>query len=283
MGHSCPVKFMTWNVQGRVGEWEERATAILATLAAVDPDVVFLQESWVEKAGGTQAASFGESLGRHHVTAEALAGFDRYPDAPHWVVNAILSRWPIHLVHATPLPDEHGEPTWRHVLLARVERPASAGGPLLVAGTHLEHGLDRSATRQAQTAALCRHLDEALGPRADRTAAPPAVLGADLNAVPWSEEVRGLTGAARPFVDGLVLVDAWDAAGNTGRGDTWAAMNPRVPARAVHPNRRLDYLMVTWPRARGRGHVTSCALAGTAAHDGVWPSDHFAVVAEIDL
>jgi hypothetical protein len=80
-----------------------------------------------------------------------------------------------------------------------------------------------------------------------------------------------------------VLVDAWDAAGNAGRGDTWSSGNPRVPRRAVHPNRRLDYVMVTWPRRRGAGHVDDCRLAGTAAIDGVWPSDHYAVVADLDL
>jgi hypothetical protein len=41
--------------------------------------------------------------------------------------------------------------------------------------------------------------------------------------------------------------------------------------------------MVTWPRRRGAGHVDDCRLAGTAAIDGVWPSDHYAVVADLDL
>ena len=92
-----------------------------------------------------------------------------------------------------------------------------------------------------------------LGDDEQRRAANPAVLGGDLNAVPWSDEVRGLTGSAGPHVPGLVFVDAWEAAGNEGRGDTWAAANPRVPRRAVHPNRRLDYVMVSWPRRRGVG------------------------------
>jgi len=56
-----------------------------------------------------------------------------------------------------------------------------------------------------------------------------------------------------------------------------------VPRRAAHPNRRLDYVMVSWPRRRGAGHVASCALAGTTPVDGVWASDHYAVVADIDL
>ena len=122
-----------------------------------------------------------------------------------------------------------------------------------------------------------------LGDRATRSVSLPAVLAGDLNAVPWSDEVRGLTGASTPLADGLVFVDAWEASGNQGRGDTWAAANPLVPKRAVYPDRRLDYVMVSWPRRRNAGHVAACHLAGTEPVDGVWASDHFAVVADIDL
>ena len=109
------------------------------------------------------------------------------------------------------------------------------------------------------------------------------MLAGDLNAVPWSDEVRGLTGASTPLVDGLVFVDAWEAAGHTERGDTWSSANPLVPKRAVYPDRRLDYVMVSWPRRRNAGHVAACHLSGTEPVEGTWPSDHYAVVADIDM
>ncbi len=255
----------------------------MSVLDRVDPDVVTLQESWVENDGPTQAGVLAGLLGMHAVTAAELAGFDRYPQAPYWVVNAVLSRWPLTVVATRALHDEHDEPTWRHVLVARVDRPDEEGGPFPVIGTHLEHGLDRSATRQAQACHLAATVAEALGDRASRSMALPAVLAGDLNAVPWSDEVRGLTGASTPLVDGLVFVDAWEASGNAGRGETWAAANPLVPKRAVYPDRRLDYVMVSWPRRRNAGHVAACHLAGTEPVDGIWASDHFAVVADIDL
>ncbi|MCD9623298.1 endonuclease/exonuclease/phosphatase family protein [Rhabdothermincola salaria] len=273
----------TWNVQGRVGDWQDRHAAIVAVLDDLDPDVVALQESWVTSDGGTQAEQMAAELGWHAVTAADLAGFDRYPQAPYWVVNAVLSRWPLEVEMARPLRDERGDATWRHALLARVLRPDAEGGPFLVAGTHLEHGLDRSATRMAQARHLAACVAEALGDRAARTRALPAVLAGDLNAVPWSDEVRGLTGASVPLVDDVVFVDAWEAAGQTGRGDTWSSANPLVPKRAVYPDRRLDYVMVSWPRRRNSGHVAACHLAGTEPVDGVWPSDHFAVVTDVDM
>ena len=274
---------VTWNLQGRAGDWQARARAIIEELDALAPDVVALQESWVEPDGATQADELGRALGLHASTAAALAGFDRHPEAPYWVVNALLARWPLTPLVARALPDERGEPTWRHVLAARVERPDADGGPFVAVGTHLEHGLDRSATRSAQARALACEVATLLGDDERRRAANPAVLGGDLNAVPWSDEVRGLTGASPPHAPGLVFVDAWEAAGNDGRGDTWAAINPRVPSRAVHPNRRLDYVMVTWPRRRRTGHVAGCRLAGVAARADGWPSDHHAVVADLDM
>jgi endonuclease/exonuclease/phosphatase family metal-dependent hydrolase len=266
-----------------VGQWQQRHDAIVHVLSDLDCDVVTLQESWVEPDGATQASALAAELGMHGVTAAELAGFDRYPNAPYWVVNAVMSRWPLVVEVARSLHDEHGEPTWRHALVVRVLRPDDEGGDFVVVGTHLEHGLDRSATRRAQLTHLATTVVEVLGDRLTRSAQLPAVLAGDLNAVPWSDEVRSLTGASVPLVDGLVFIDAWEAAGSTGRGATWSAANPLVPKRAVYPDRRLDYVMVGWPRLRNAGHVAACHLAGTAPVDGVWPSDHFCVVADLDM
>lgn len=283
LGQCGGVRVATWNVQGRVGQWQQRHDAIVHVLSDLDCDVVTLQESWVEPDGATQASALAAELGMHGVTAAELAGFDRYPNAPYWVVNAVMSRWPLVVEVARSLHDEHGEPTWRHALVVRVLRPDDEGGDFVVVGTHLEHGLDRSATRRAQLTHLATTVVEVLGDRLTRSAQLPAVLAGDLNAVPWSDEVRSLTGASVPLVDGLVFIDAWEAAGSTGRGATWSAANPLVPKRAVYPDRRLDYVMVGWPRLRNAGHVAACHLAGTEPVDGVWPSDHFCVVADLDM
>lgn len=68
------MRVVTWNLQGRIGDWERRCTAIEAVLADADADVVMLQESWVEPDGATQADLLADRLGLHATTAAALAG-----------------------------------------------------------------------------------------------------------------------------------------------------------------------------------------------------------------
>jgi endonuclease/exonuclease/phosphatase family metal-dependent hydrolase len=274
---------MTWNLQGRVGQWEARHHAIEKVLIDTQPDVVMLQESWVEPDGTTQAHQLAQRLGMFAVTAFELAGFDRYPEAPYWVVNAILTRWPSRILKAIPLRDESAASTWRHVLITSVDRPDEEGGPFLAAGTHLEHGLDRMLTRSAQLAHLIAEVSDAISPSGTWRDELPALVAGDFNAVPWSDEIRHATGASTPFVPGFVLVDAWEACGNERRGDTWSSANPLVPRRAVYPNRRLDYITTTFPRRRNCGSFQSCELTGLEAIDGVQPSDHYAVVAEVAL
>jgi endonuclease/exonuclease/phosphatase family metal-dependent hydrolase len=131
--------------------------------------------------------------------------------------------------------------------------------------------------------ALVSHLAEVVGDEERRRDSLPAVLGGDLNCTPESDEYRRATGLAPGNVPRFALVDAWTAAGNTDPGHTWSAANPLVPRLAIHPHRRLDYVMVSTPRRRGAGHVHHCSLAGATPIENVWASDHFAVVADLEM
>jgi hypothetical protein len=76
-----------------------------------------------------------------------------------------------------------------------------------------------------------------------------------------------------------VLIDAWRYADPGDPGFTWDHRNG-YQANTVLPDSRIDYILADLPR-QGRGKVRSAALAGTASAEGVWPSDHFAVVADL--
>ena len=89
--------------------------------------------------------------------------------------------------------------------------------------------------------------------------------------------LKGLTTCP---VEGLVIHDAWDVAGGGGPGLTWDNANPYAVAE-FEPDRRIDYIFLGWPEARGAGHVVECCVTGNEPVDGVWPSDHHAVLAEV--
>ena len=255
---------VTWNLWWRFGPWEERQGAIAATLRALDPDVVACQEVWAQ-GGRSQAEVLGADLGLHSAYASLHeaegVGFG----------NAVLSRWPVVGSEHRPLPST-GERAYRNVLHAEVAGPR---GPLHLFTTHLDHQFDRSAVRQRQAAEVCRFVAERRGPE---DGFPPLLTG-DLNAEPASDEVRSLTGRAAVAVPGLVFQDAWELAGE-GDGATWSGANP-YQAEALWPGRRLDYVLVGWPRPSTLGRVRAARLAGVEPVGGVQPSDHYAVVADL--
>ena len=156
---------------------------------------------------------------------------------------------------------------------ARIEAP---GGALPLFTTHLTYGVGRSQVRTEQVRTLAAFVAE----HATDCAYPPVVTG-DLNAEPGSDELRLLGGVlTAPAVPGLVLVDAWRYADPGDPGFTWDHRNG-YQAETVLPDSRIDYILSGLPR-QGRGRVRRVGLAGTAAVDGVWPSDHFAVLADLE-
>jgi endonuclease/exonuclease/phosphatase family metal-dependent hydrolase len=116
--------------------------------------------------------------------------------------------------------------------------------------------------------------------RGDPTVDHPVVIGGDFNALPDSDEIRMLTGRTEPAVPGVVLHDAWELAGNTDPGWTWATTNS-YQDQPSWPNRRIDYVLVSWPRPKGVATPVTASLAGRELIDGVQGSDHFAVVVEL--
>ncbi len=66
----------------------------------------------------------------------------------------------------------------------------------------------------------------------------------------------------------------------TGPGFTWSNDNA-FAARDLEADRRIDYVFVGWRKERGAGHVVDARVAAIEPIDGVHPSDHYAVVAEL--
>lgn len=82
---------------------------------------------------------------------------------------------------------------------------------------------------------------------------------------------------ARP---GQVFLDAWEYADPAQASATWNAANPYIAA-GFEPSVRIDYIHIGPPGPEGLGSVRSVRRVGDEPVDGVWPSDHAAVLADL--
>jgi endonuclease/exonuclease/phosphatase family metal-dependent hydrolase len=263
------LRVMTWNVWWRFGpRWRERQPGLLATIERFAPDVVALQEVW-STPHESQADGFAQALGFE--AAFAAPSYPAVPDPPeqpdHAGVElglALLSRWPITERRAVPMPA-------RHRGRAPVAMPvtvAHPGGPLPVVVACLEHAIAYTDDRIAQARLLA---ELATDPSVDGPC--PVVLLGDLNAAPDSAVLR-------PLLD--VLVDAWVAGGGSPDAVTLPSTHPSAPLEAGPElvDQRIDHVLFRAGQENQRIIVESVALAGDPV-DGVFPSDHRAVVCDV--
>ncbi|MEY4361213.1 MAG: hypothetical protein RL391_519 [Actinomycetota bacterium] len=257
------MRVMTWNIL-RFENWAQRQSAIEVVIRETDPDVILLQEVATSE---KQSEHLAESLGYHEFHTATTD-----PSSAH-MGNAIVSRWPLRNPLDVRLPGADGRPAYRSLLVADVDTP---WGSWPVACTHLDHRFDDSELRRRQVDAIA---DVVADRRGDPVKDRPLILGGDFNAVPDSDEIRRLTGRTPTRQRGLVFNDVWEQVGS-GAGWTWSSDNPML-AEANWPNRRLDYLFVTWPRPKSVGRPVAVRLAGVGTIGGIQPSDHYAVVADL--
>lgn len=255
------MRVVTWNVWGRYGPWEDRESAVVATLREAQPDILVLTESW-SKGDDSQCARLAGPLGLPH---HAFSGVTAEEDPAALSGVAVLSRWPIQRQSSHAFAD------------ARVQFAELAGprGPVQVYGLVMDAWwFDQSQARQLAVRELLASIGAPPDPRV------PLIVCGDFNADPDSDEIRMLTGRTAAPVPGLSFYDTWEAAGPPTPGHTWSNDNPWA-TQLLWPNRRIDYIFSVTPRRGGAGHPVQAALLGTAPVNGVYPSDHYAVAASL--
>lgn len=269
------MRVLTWNLWWRFGPWQERREAIATLLGDLQPDVIGLQEVWAregENLGGWLASKFG----MHWIWAPSRAPQrwqGRIGDSAVEIGNAILSRWPVAAHDVLELPARQPDDDGRLALYARIDAP---GQSVPFFTTHLTSAIDASAVRCRQVRALAEFVK---GHRSG-TSFPPVITG-DFNAWPDSDEVRQFGGyKTAPAVPGQVFLDAWEYADPAQPSATWNAANPYVAA-GFEPSARIDYIHVGPPGPAGLGSVSSVCRVGDGPVDGIWPSDHAAVLADL--
>ncbi|MBI3783407.1 MAG: endonuclease/exonuclease/phosphatase family protein [Deltaproteobacteria bacterium] len=264
-----------WNV---IEPYEPRMELIRRGIEALRPDVVGLQEIIVRRDGFDQAARIFAGLGYRWEFGPAMR-FNRDGSAlpvdadGDAFGNVVASRWPIVRSRVHPLPGvESGER--RSAIAAVIESPS---GLLPFISTHLNWKYHHGVIRERQVVALVDFVGEwSLG-----VPLPPILVG-DMNADPDSAEIRFLCGLQRLDGRSAYFQDAWRVTGNAGPGFTWDNRNTYAHL-AFEPNRRIDYVFVGLGDGSGRGWIESARVVLDEPVGGVFPSDHFGMLAEVQI
>ena len=263
------LKVLTLNLWNDQGPYERRRELVREWVTRLDPDVIGFQE--VLRGDGVDTARDQVPDDFHVEFASAI---------PFWLErkkefgNAVASRWPITDRDVIELPGERDER--RVALSVTIDAPF---GPLSFTSTHLNFKLHHGMIREQQVAALC---DFALR-RRPRDGFPPIIVG-DFNAEPDSSEIRYVSGFHSIGGRSVQFFDAWRVAGDGGPGYTWSNRNDYARI-ALEPDRRIDYIFAGYPIRMGEqfglGHIERCEVVCNHERDGVWPTDHFGVYAEL--
>jgi endonuclease/exonuclease/phosphatase family metal-dependent hydrolase len=273
--HLRVVTLNVWNEEGD----SRRAGIINRELRRLNPDLVALQEV-VQTSERNQLEQLVDGLDLHcthqaQVTPAALPLVERYGG------NAVATRWPHRVVEVLDLRlSDSADVPW---CTLAVLVPVPDEGDLLFIVTTTSWHLDAESARERQVVALtdldARH----------RTALPTVIAG-DFNATPDAASMRYLTGLQSLGGRSVYYHDAWAVAGD-GPGYTWTVDNPNANSvidqivRQPDHRRRVDYILVGSWDAHPHGHcrIDAATLAFDQPDDGVWPSDHFGVVVDLDI
>jgi endonuclease/exonuclease/phosphatase family metal-dependent hydrolase len=269
---------VTWNVLWRFEpDWRARERALLATLDRLGPDLVGLQECW-----GTADDSQAHVIARHlggfaAFAAPSLPPVPEPPEPPEHDDQAgvsmgvgLVSRWPIRVLGHHELPVSHRQvaPVALEVEVRRADAPVR----VLVAAVEWEPAY--ADDHLAQTTRLAELLAGARPGAAGSGASGagvPSILLADLNRDATQAEFAPLAAVAD---------DTWELGGGDPHAVTLSSAVPFAPLEATKElDRRIDHVLVA-PRGAA---VVSAAHAVADPVDGVYPSDHFPVGADLEL
>jgi endonuclease/exonuclease/phosphatase family metal-dependent hydrolase len=246
------LKVLTFNIWNYAPHWPRRRAMIANTITTMSPDVVALQETRHDfrfHRGEGQGRQLAGLTGYHATTAlgQVYVPLLRIDEG-----LTILTREPPITVFShtlTRLKRERGDENQRILLGVRV---AAAGAEIDVYCTHFSLS---QAARVANAREVVGFTEADSGDR-------PCVVMGDLNAEPGSTEIRYLT-------EEQGFLDCWPAVYPDAPGFTYASWDPV---------RRIDYVL-----ARAISSVRSIERVGDQPEEGVYPSDHLGLIAELDL
>jgi endonuclease/exonuclease/phosphatase family metal-dependent hydrolase len=261
------VRVATMNLWGRRGAWAERRLVLIDGLRKVRPDIISLQEA-IKTVEYDQAADL---LGPDFDIV-----YQRSPE-PDGQSAAIATRFPVKNIRELDQRVTARVDSAATTLVAEILAPDPIG-PLLFVNHLPSWQLDFALERELQASAAARFVEECLGQRDMHV-----ILAGDLTDPPESASVRLWSGRQSLHGTSVCFRDAWESAHRDDPGDTYTPRNP-ILADWDWPFQRLDYVFV---RCGAHGGptlaISSCIRIFDEPLDGVWASDHFGVVADLEI
>lgn len=267
------VRVATLNVlTPLLADWSARRRVIAAQIEEARPDIIALQEV---DAGPNRDEALHDLLGPGwHVAWHSHT-------TPDGIGLALASRWPFGEIreHGLGVTDRATVFPWSAVVLAEVLAPAPLGR-VYVAHHKPIFQFDYEHERELQAVEAARFIQREI-PSPDEH----VVFLGDFDATPDSASIRFLTGRQSLSDISVCYHDAWDAVHPNDPGHTFTPHNPLVAAGDMFSaaGRRIDYVMVRGASFGPTLQAGSAERFGVAAVDGVQSSDHYGVVAELEV
>lgn len=262
------MRVLTLNVWARHGDWAARRAVLREGMRMLNPDLLCLQETVVTGDYDQVLDLLGDGYQRWHQEGREADGTG-LSMASRWPMGA---RWERDLLVTSRLdPGELGA----RVAVARVDVPAIGEVVLVNHKPTFRLGFERE--RELQSVCAARFVSELAEQR-------PVVLAGDFDAVPDAASIRFWHGAQSLEGVSVCYQDAWDTVHDSVPGYTFTPDNPLVREGNWPrvPPRRIDYVMVGCDDTGPRLRIADCLLAFDQPLDGVWGSDHFGVVADLE-
>jgi endonuclease/exonuclease/phosphatase family metal-dependent hydrolase len=265
------IRVVTLNLYARNAEWNRRREVIRAAVDRLRPDVIALQETMVTGEDDQVREILDGDYSVYHQPGRAANGWGA----------SIASRWPMTPVIEEPLhvsdrlDDEH--PWIGSLAVVRVDIPAFP--PLLLAHHKPSWQRGYAHERELQAVLAARAIDAYVADSQQHV-----VLVGDFDDTPASSSVRFWSGWQALEQMSVCYLDAWEELHPGEPGFTLTNANPLV-ARGDMPldrGRRIDYVFVRCGIHGPTMRVISCDRLFTEPVDGVWASDHFGVVADLE-
>jgi endonuclease/exonuclease/phosphatase family metal-dependent hydrolase len=270
------LRVLTLNLWQQYGTWSERRAVLIEGIRAQQPDLLAFQESIKTDAYDQVIDLLGPGFNVVHSKRRD----------PNGMGISIAGRWPLGEVQEVDLnvnPRTAGFPCT--TLVAEVVAPDPIG-PLLFVNHFPNWQLNCEYERELQAVAAAQFVEERIG-----ESTRPVVMVGDFDADHDAANVRFWSGRQSLGNMSVCYRDAWESTHPEDSGHTFTPDNPRVKDGVVKgmrpfrdwPFRRIDYIFVRFGAHGGNAlDIVTCERIFDEPINGVWASDHFGLVADLE-